>query len=252
MAKISACVISFNEEDRIEDCLKSLRPIADEIVVVDSGSTDRTREIARRFADKLVEQPFLGYLEQKNFAVAQASHDWILSLDCDERVSPELARSILAFQDRLDERAAWSFNRRTYYLYRWMDHTWYPDAKVRLFDRRRCHWGGVNPHDRVIVTGGTAGHLTGDLHHYSFRNLSDHLNKLNRFTDIAAAELVREGRRISPWSPVTHGAAGFVRRYLFKRGFLDGFAGLTVAVSAAIYGFAKYAKAYLAGRAARR
>ncbi len=252
MPKISACVICFNEEDRIEDCLKSLRSVADEIVVVDSGSTDRTREIATVLADRLIDQSFLGYLEQKNFAVAQASNDWILSLDSDERVSPELAKSILAAKGHLEERVAWSFNRRTYYLYRWLNYTWYPDAKVRLFDRRRCHWGGVNPHDRVMVSGGETGHLAGDLHHYSFRSLSDHLNKLNKFTDIAAAELVKSGRRVSAVSPILHGGWAFVRRYILKRGFLDGFAGLTVAVSALLYGFAKYGKAYLAGLNAKR
>jgi len=248
MPKISACVICFNEEDRIEECLTSLRAVADEIIVVDSGSTDRTREIAARLADRVVDQPFLGYLEQKNFAVAQASNDWILSLDSDERVSPDLAKSIIDAKERLAERTAWSFNRRTYYLYRWLNHTWYPDVKIRLFDRRKCHWGGVNPHDRVIVSEGDTGHLAGDLLHYSFRSFSDHLNKLNKFTDIAAQELVKQGRRIPAWSPVAHGAWAFIRRYILKRGFLDGFAGFTVAVSAALYGFAKYGKAYLARR----
>jgi glycosyltransferase involved in cell wall biosynthesis len=246
MPKISVCIISFNEEDRIEDCLKSVASVADEIVVVDSGSSDRTREIAARYAYTLIEQPFLGYVEQKNFAVDHAANDWILSLDCDERVTPELARSILAVKDRLADCSAWSFNRKNYYLYRWLDHAWYPELRVRLFDRRVCRWGGGKLHEHVVVSSGTTGHLQGDLHHYSYHSLSDHLAKLNTFTDIAAAELLKQGRTIFPGTVVIHSFWGFFRSYFVKRACLDGFAGLTVAVSTALYEFCKYGKAYLA------
>jgi glycosyltransferase involved in cell wall biosynthesis len=136
MPKISACIISFNEEKKIEDCLKSLGPIADEIIVVDSLSTDATVEIARKYTDKVYDQAFLGHIEQKNLAVSKASHDWIVSLDCDERLDPELSQSILVVKDTLNAYDAYRMSRRTFYVYRWLNHCWYPDKKIRLFNRR--------------------------------------------------------------------------------------------------------------------
>jgi glycosyltransferase involved in cell wall biosynthesis len=246
MPKISACIISFNEDRRIEDCLKSLAGVADQIVVVDSESTDRTREIAALHAHRVINQAFLGYIEQKNFALDQAANDWVLSLDCDERLTPELSKSILDVKDRLAERSAWSFNRKNFFLYRWLEHARYPDRRVRLFDRRICRWGGTNPHDHIEVSSGTTGWLRGDLLHYSFDSLSAYVVKMNKYSDIAAAELIRKGRKVPPAAAVAHGVVGFVRIYIFKRGFLDGFAGLADAVSQGFYAFCKYGKAYLA------
>jgi glycosyltransferase involved in cell wall biosynthesis len=142
MAKISACIISFNEEDKIEDCLKSVQGVADEIIVVDSLSTDRTKEIATKYTDKIFDQEFLGHVEQKNLAVSKASHDWIISLDCDERLTPELRDSVLAVKDSLDRADAYKMARRTFYVYRWLNHCWYPDSKIRLFNRKTAKWGG--------------------------------------------------------------------------------------------------------------
>ena len=135
MPKISACIISFNEEKKIEDCLKSLQPVVDEIIVVDSLSTDKTVEIASKYTDKIFHQKFLGYIEQKNLAASKASYDWILSLDCDERLAPPLQQSINAIKDSLDAHSASRMARKTFYVYRWLNYCWYPDKKVRLFNK---------------------------------------------------------------------------------------------------------------------
>lgn len=252
MPKISACIISYNEEARIEDCLKSLLPVADEIVVVDSLSTDRTREIAARYTDRIFEQSFLGHVEQKNLAVEKASHDWILSLDCDERLDETLTRSILAVKERLDEAAAWRMARRTFYIYRWLNHCWYPDRKIRLFDRRRAKWGGINPHDHVEAPEGEVRTLAGDILHYSFDSIRDHLRTLDSFTEIGADEIIRRDRKVSVFSPFTHGFWTFFRTLVLKRGFLDGFAGVTVSVLSGVHAYVKYAKVIMKRRRALR
>lgn len=243
MPKISACVISFNEEDKIEDCLRSLTGVVDEIVLVDSHSTDRTIEIAREFTDRIVFQDFLGYIEQKNLAAGKASYDWILNLDCDERLSPELARSILAAKESLPRHSAYEMARKTFYVYRWLDHCWYPEFRARLYDRRVCTHAGVNPHEKVEMREGTLGRLPGNLLHYSFDSISDHINTLNRFTGIAARDLVTKDRRVTWTTPFTHGFWIFFKLYFIQRGFLDGFAGFTVALLSFVHVFVKYAKA---------
>ena len=251
VAKISACIISFNEEERIRDCLESLQGIADEIVVVDSNSTDRTVRIASEFTDRIVRQSFLGYVEQKNFAVGQATHDWILSLDCDERLSPELRASVLEVKPQLGSCDAYRMARRTFYVDRWMDHCWYPDMKVRLFRRDVARWGGVNPHDSVQVDTGRIESLRGDILHYSFPTVSAHLQTIDRFSEISAREIVERGKRVSVLSPITHGTGAFFRFYLIKRGFLDGFNGLVVSLLSGVETFVKYAKAVYLERARR-
>lgn len=242
MPKISACVISYNEEDKIEGCLKSLVGIADEIVVVDSQSTDRTLEIAGAIADRVITEPFRGYVGQKQFATDQAEHDWILSLDCDERISDELRAQILAVHDRLDEYDAYEMARRTFYVDDWVNYCWYPDTRVRLFDRRKARWGGIDPHDSVQTADGRVGSLKGDILHYSCDSVSAHLQTIDRFTEIGARELFDKGRRASPLTPLTRGTVMFLKTYLIKRGFLDGFSGLVVSVLSATATFTKWAK----------
>lgn len=242
MPKISVCIISFNEEDKIEDCLKSVQSVADEIVVVDSNSTDMTVEIARRYTEQVHIQEFLGYMRQKDFAVTKASHDWILSLDCDERLSPELARAILDEKDALGRFDAYKMARKTFYVYRWLNHCWYPDFKVRLFDRRKTRWGGVNLHEKILVEEGVVDTLAGDILHYSYDSLSDHIKTIDRFTDIAAQEIIDEGRRVSVLTPLVRANATFIKIYFLRLGFLDGFAGLAVAVLSFMHVFVKYGK----------
>ena len=250
MPSISVCVISFNEEVKIEDCLKSVLPVADEIVIVDSLSSDRTIAIAEKYTDKIHHQKFLGHIEQKNLAVQKASNDWILSLDCDERLSPELQRSILAVKDTLDDADAYCMSRRTFYVYRWLNHCWYPDIKTRLFNRSGSHWGGTNPHDHIITDGDRVVRLKGDIQHYSFDSISDHLKTIDRFTEIGADELIRKNKSFSILSPITHASWTFIKLYFIKRGFLDGFAGLLVSVLSYMHVFIKYNKALIKRRQA--
>ena len=248
MPKISACIISFNEQDKIEDCLNSLQPVADEIVLVDSLSTDRTIEIAEKYTDRIIHQAFLGHIEQKNLAVEKASHDWIISLDCDERLSPELQQSILKIKDRLDDADAYCMSRKTYYIYRWLNHCWYPDIKTRLFNRNSSRWGGTNPHDHIITTGNNIQRLKGDIYHYSFDSISDHLQTIDKFTEIGADELIRKQKPFNLLSPLTHASWIFIKLYILKRGFMDGFAGLTVSVLSYMHVYIKYSKALIKRR----
>ena len=245
MAKISACIISFNEEKKIEACLKSLQPVVDEIILVDSLSTDRTIEIAEKYTDKIFHQKFLGHIEQKNLAVEKANNDWILSLDCDERLSEELQRSILEIKDKLEQADAYHMPRKTFYIYRWLNHCWYPDLKTRLFNRNTSHWGGTNPHDHIINEGKNTVRLNGDIYHYSFDSISDHLKTIDSFTEIGAEELVRKNKPVTVLSPLTHASWTFLKLYIFKRGFQDGFAGLVVSVLSYMHVFIKYSKAYI-------
>jgi len=252
MAKISACIISYNEEDKIEDCLRSLAQVADEIIIVDSFSKDTTLEIARKYTSKIYQQAFLGHIEQKNLAVSKAENDWVLSLDCDERLSDKLKQSILAIKDTIEQSDAYAMNRKTFYIYRWLHHCWYPDTKVRLFNRNVARWGGTNPHDHVIVDTGKITHLDGDILHYSFDSISEHLSTIDRFTEIGADELIRKGKRFSIISPLTHATWTFLKLYVFKLGFLDGFAGLVVSVLSFTHVFVKYSKAIIKRRMVNR
>ena len=242
MTGISACIISYNEEKKIEDCLKSLEGVADEIIVVDSLSTDRTTEIAKKYTDKLFRQAFLGHVEQKNLAVGKARYDWILSLDCDERLSPRLKQSILEVKDALGRYDAYKMARKTFYVYRWLHHCWYPDTKVRLFNKQNARWDGVNPHDKVRVDGGNIQLLSGDILHYSFDSISAHIQTLDKFTEIAAQEIINSGKKVTRLSVLSHALWTFNRMYFLKLGFLDGFAGLTASVLSFVHVFIKYSK----------
>jgi len=245
MPKVSACIISFNEEKKIEECLKSLLPVVDEIVIVDSLSTDETVNIAKRYTDRIHSQEFLGHIEQKNLAVEKASHDWILSLDCDERLTEKLQQSILAIKNSLDKADAYRMARKTFYIYRWLNHCWYPDIKTRLFNRNTARWGGTNPHDHVITDGNNVILLDGDIEHYSFDSISDHLKTIDKFTEIGADELIRKNNSFNILSPLTHSTWIFIKLYIIKRGFLDGFAGLLVSVLSYMHVFVKYSKALI-------
>lgn len=242
MAKISACIISYNEENKIEDCLKSLEGVVDEIIVIDSLSTDKTKDIVRKYTDKIYDQKFLGHVEQKNLAVEKSNYDWILSLDCDERLTDELKSSILQVKNNLDNADAYRVARRTFYVYRWLNHCWYPDHKIRLFNRKTACWAGINPHDHVEVKGQNIKTLNGDLLHYSFNSISEHIQTMDLFTEIGADEIIKRNKSVSIISPWTHGIWTFIKLYIFKRGFLDGYAGLVVAVLSGTHAFVKYNK----------
>ncbi|HME60504.1 MAG TPA: glycosyltransferase family 2 protein [Candidatus Binatia bacterium] len=242
LVTVSAIVVCFNEEDRIEDCLESIR-WCDEIVIVDSFSTDRTPEICRRYTDRFVQRQWTGYRDQKAFAHSQASKDWVLLVDSDERVTPELKEEILSVLAGENGRyAGYAVPRLVKYLDRWWWHGgWYPDYDVRLFRRERATWGGSDPHEKILVDGPVC-RLRHPLHHYSYRNIEDHLERINRFTSISSRELRKEGGQWRLSAALLRPAVRFFRSYFLKRGFMEGFAGFYVAVTAAVYVFLKYAK----------
>jgi len=238
---VTVCIITRDEEENLPDCLDSVR-WADEILVVDSRSTDRTREIAAAAGARVLERDFPGHIEQKNFALGEASHDWVLCIDADERLSPELAASVKRALADPGDRAGFECARLTFHVGRPIRHGgWYPDRNFRLFDRRRGRWGGRNPHDRVQLDG-PLGRLEGDLLHHSYRSLSDHVRQIDFFTTIAAREKRARGERGSLPRMALHPPWKFLRMFVLKGGFLDGAAGFTVAVMGAWYVFLKYAK----------
>lgn len=242
--KISVTIITYNEERNIERCIHSVKELADDIVVVDSFSTDKTKEICQKLGVRFIEHTFEGHVQQKNFALSQANYDHVLSLDADEALSAELYESIISIKENW-KYDAYRFNRLTNYCGQWIRHCgWYPDAKLRLWDRRKGNWGGTNPHDSVKMESEvSAQKLKGDLLHYSYYTLEQHLQQINSFTTIAATIYHNKGKRVIPivhlyFYPVLV----FFSRYVLKFGFLDGTMGLMICKSAAYYKFLKYAK----------
>lgn len=240
--KISATVITLNEEENLAAALESLT-FADEIVVVDSESTDRTIEIARRFTDKVITQKFLGYAAQKNFAAEHAAHDWVFNLDADERVTPELAREIEALKKaQAVSIAAYEMPRKVFYLGRWIRHSgWYPDFKVRLYNRRQAGWQGDYVHESV-KTDGQVSRLRGDILHYTVRSAAEHHLRIDRYTTLSAQEAFDKGKQATFASIALAPLATFIKTYIFKRGYLDGIPGLAIAYFAAHYVFLKNLK----------
>ena len=200
---VSALVICQDEEHHIAECLESVA-WCDEIVVVDSGSRDRTLELARKHATRVLQRDWTGIADQKNFALAQATGEWVLNLDADERCTPALRDAARAAIQSDPAQAGFEVRRHTFYLGRWIDHGgWYPDWKLRLFRRGRAHFEGHGPHDRAVAVGPVA-RLDGDLLHYSYEDFADHIRTLQRFSDVVADEWVREGRRFSFARAVLH------------------------------------------------
>lgn len=240
--KISATVITLNEETNLADALRSL-DWADEIIVIDSESTDRTLEIARQFTDKVILQKWLGYSAQKNFATEQASYDWIFNLDADERVTPELASELLALKQAENPNcAAFEMPRKVFYLGRWIKHSgWYPDYKVRLYHRNRGRWVGDYVHESVKVEGEVK-RLRGELLHYTVHDASEHHLRLDRYTTLAAREAFEKGKSASIAAIALAPLATWIKSYIIKLGFLDGWQGLAIAYFAAQYVFLKNLK----------
>ncbi len=241
-ARISACIVAFQEADRIGPCLESLS-FCDEILVVDSHSTDRTRELAAEHDARVIERDWPGHVAQKEFAVRAAKHDWVLCVDADERVSDGLRDEICALRDAgFFGHSGWEMPRCSRYLGRWIRHgTWYPDLSLRLFDRRRGHWGGNDPHDHVQLDS-APGRLKNELLHEPYRSIDDHLATIASYTTIMADGMAARGRRASLLDLIVRPTARFFVFYVWKRGFLDGWRGFVLAVLATYYVFLKYAK----------
>ncbi|MFB3825438.1 MAG: glycosyltransferase family 2 protein [Bryobacteraceae bacterium] len=240
--KISATIVTLDEERNIARAIESLR-CCDEIVVLDCGSVDRTVELATNLGARVIERPWKGYAEQKNRAAEEAAHDWILSIDADEALSEALEGEIWNVKKYGPRFDGYTVPRMAQYLGRWIMHCgWYPDRKVRLYDRRKASWVGDFVHESVRVDG-RVGHLESNLLHFTCDSLSEHLKRMDRYTTLAAEELVSRKTAVRWRHLVIDPAWTFVHTYFVQRGFLDGPEGLTIAYMAALYTFLKYAKA---------
>lgn len=239
--KLTVTVITRDEARHIAAALESVT-WADETIVVDSGSTDDTVAIARRLATRVEVRDWPGYGAQKNYAAGLASHDWILSLDADERVTPALAAEIRALLDRGPDRGGYRVPRVTWHLGRWIRSTdWYPDCQLRLYDRRAARWDDRRVHESLRLDG-PPGRLRHELQHYAYRDISHHLATIDRYTTLAAEQWAAEGRRTSALEVALQPPFAFLRNYLLRRGVLDGAPGLIVSVLNAYYVFLKFAK----------
>jgi glycosyltransferase involved in cell wall biosynthesis len=247
--RVSACIVAMNEEDRLGACLDTL-DWCDELIVVDSHSTDATRELAAARGARVIERDWPGHVAQKEFAVRAARHDWVFCIDADERVSPELREAIESERrGGFAGTSGYEMSRASAYLGRWIRHgTWYPDWKLRLFDRRRGGWGGRDPHDHASVDGRVA-RLAGELRHEPYRSFDDHLRTIDRYTTIMAEEMRAGGRRARLVDVILRPPARFFVFFVWRRGFLDGWRGLLLAYLAAHYVRLKYAKLWVATRA---
>lgn len=243
MIKLSGVIITFNEERNIERCLQSLVNVVDEIVVVDSFSTDNTKTICSKYNVRFIEQTFLGYIEQKNFALTHASHDYIVSLDGDEALSEELQKSITELKSN------WQFdgyycNRFNNFCGQWIKHSdWYPNKKLRVFDRRVAEWRGINPHDEIILKDNRkAGRLKGDILHWTYQSYTEFNNKTEYFSTIAAQAYYDKGKKAPFYKRLWNPFWAFFKAYFLRLGFLDGKNGYIISKETGKITYLKYKK----------
>ncbi|MEO6039181.1 MAG: glycosyltransferase family 2 protein [Saprospiraceae bacterium] len=244
MVQLSAVIITYNEEKNIGRCLDSLVGIADEIVVIDSFSTDQTEGICRRYAGlRFIQNPFVGHIEQKNFALQQATFPHVLALDADEALSVDLKISIQQIKENW-QHDGYTMNRLTNYCGQWIHYSgWYPDQKLRLWRVKNGRWGGTNPHDKVEMTAGsTIAHLRGDLLHYSYYTVQEHFERAEKYAVIAAQAMHRQGKKASWLKVFFSPPLKFLRNYVLKAGFLDGQPGYTICRLSALETYWKYRK----------
>jgi glycosyltransferase involved in cell wall biosynthesis len=242
-SKLSGVIITFNEEQNIGRCIDSLQGIVDEIVVVDSYSTDRTREICQEKNVQFYEHPFEGHIQQKNYALSKCEYSYVLSLDADEALDEVLQKSILEVKSAF-QFDAYSFNRLTNYCGTWIRYCgWYPDKKIRLWNKNKGHWGGENPHDKVVMDASSSlVHLEGDLLHYSYYTKEDHFKQIAYFTDISSKAAFDNGIRSNFFTLIFKPIFKFFRDFILKRGFLDGKAGFLISWRSAYATYLKYKK----------
>jgi glycosyltransferase involved in cell wall biosynthesis len=243
MPKLSVVIITFNEEKNIGRCLDSIQSIADDIVVVDSYSTDNTKEIAEKRGARFITHGFDGHIQQKNWAITQAKYPHVLSLDADEIPDEKLIQEIAHIKnDWIFD--GYFFNRLNNYCGKWIKHSgWYPDKKLRLWDSRKGKWAGINPHDTfVLEEGASSKYIKGNLLHYSFRTVSEHILQINKFTDIGSKADFDRGKRSSLFKIYFFPKWRFIRDYIFKLGILDGYYGYIISKLSANTTFQKYVK----------
>jgi glycosyltransferase involved in cell wall biosynthesis len=244
---LSLSIISCNEEVNLRRCLASAADLAREVVIVDSGSTDGTLAIAAEFGARVSHQDWLGHRDQKNVALGLCTQPWVLALDCDEELSPALRESILSFfrAGVAADCGGAEMARKVFFLGRWITHgDWYPDRKLRLFRRELASWGGSPEHDRIELSRGEVVRLEGDLHHFSFRDMGHYISKINGFADVFLERQRAAGLRWSLGQTVLRPCWRFFRAYVLRRGFLDGFPGLWIAVATAFFAFVRYSRKF--------
>ena len=240
--KISAVIITYNEEMRLEPALKSLAGIADEIIVVDRYSDDHTVRLAKKYTDHVFQRKWTNFADQKNFANSKAKFPWILSLDADERLSSKLRDEITDLKNQEPECSGFSMPRQVFYLGRWIRHTtWYPDRKIRLFRHDKARWEGEYVHEDLVIEGEIE-RLSGSLHHFTYRNIAEHLRRINTFSGLGAQKLYAKNRKCRWYHLAFLPLFRFVKSYFFKAGFLDGFAGFVISLLDGYTGFVIYAK----------
>ncbi|MBN1221865.1 MAG: glycosyltransferase family 2 protein [Candidatus Aminicenantes bacterium] len=240
--EISVVIITYNEERRLEAALKSVTGIASEIIVVDRYSTDDTVKIAERFTDRVYKREWTNFADQKNFGNSQAGNSWILSLDADERLSPELQDEILRLKSEEPDCAAFSMPRQSFYLGRWIRHSgWYPDRKTRLFHRDKAHWAGQYVHEALVVDGEIK-KLKGVLHHFTYTNIHDHIKRINTFSDLGAQKLYAQKQKCRWYHLALMPFLLFMKSYFWRGGIWDGFAGFVISVLHGYSIFVRYAK----------
>lgn len=243
MEKISATIITYNEEKNIERCLKSLQGIADEIIVVDSYSTDKTKEICLSYKVSFFERPFKDYSDQKNWAMDQTTHFIVLSIDADEELSEQLKHNILKVKNNW-QYDGYFMNRMTNYCGKWIKHSgWYPDKQFRLWDKRLGKWNENKIHEKVQLTSNLKlGFLKGDLFHYSFYSIHQHIEQINKFSELKADQLFQKEKKTNCFKIIFKPFIKFLKHYLFNLGFMDGFYGLVISVNSAHSEFLKQIK----------
>lgn len=242
MSRLSVIIITYNEEENIKHCLESVQ-WSDEIIIVDSFSNDKTVEIAKEFTSKVFQNKWTNFSQQKNLALGKTSSEWVLNIDADERATPELKEEILTIlNSEFQSFDGYYIPRRNHYLGRWIRHCgWYPDYKLRLFQRGKGRFNERMVHESVVVEG-RKGYLKSCLNHYSYKNLSDHLRRIDKFTSLAAEEMFTNGKRAGVFDLLFRPLTRFIKMYLIKKGYLDGIYGLIVSIIGGFYVFTKYLK----------
>lgn len=243
MVELSVVIITLNEEKNISRCIKSIQDIASEIIVLDSFSVDKTEEICKNLGVTFVQHKFDGHIEQKNRALQLANNEWVLSIDADEVPDEKLLNNI---KKALENPTAdgYYFNRKTNYLGKWIKHSgWYPDQKLRLLKKSKGKWAGTNPHDKIeLFPNCKSDYIKGDLLHYSYYSIEQHLAQINSFTTIGAKEAYKKNRKSNLAIATIKSIWKFKRDYFFKLGFLDGYYGFVICSLSAWATFAKYLK----------